>query len=324
VIGVQSFLTCAALSLLALSTHAESGEATWAFTKGVDYESPKGALAIPTSTALTLSGDTLKLSAACSIHLVKKAYYPGGPFQPLLKSGESEADIAKFMKSALNFDLKGDKTYYQADPAACNKLGTEFLVNAKQLVAIRGGVFFYAFSSQAGSMTGVSESAAAATTDSAALKVTKLPFSMSDYAANCSPLMVKGVPTQSAKCSPAYQYHVATPNSRDALSKLVGSHDYQKGGAGSAKDDYNNPLAHGLHPVFLVFPAMGDVTVVRVDDFESRNGQRDPISGAYLVMKDGKVTDELNNGCDLDIRYVCSGEGKKFKLTSSGKFDPSK
>jgi hypothetical protein len=55
VIGVQSFLTCAALSLLALSTHAESGEATWAFTKGVDYESPKGALAIPTSTALTLS-----------------------------------------------------------------------------------------------------------------------------------------------------------------------------------------------------------------------------------------------------------------------------
>jgi hypothetical protein len=317
-------LVCAALCLSALSVRAESTDSTWTFTKGVDYENPKGALATPPSTTLSLSGDTLRISATCSVHLGKKNYYPGGPFQMLLKSGDSEADIAKFMKSSLNFDLKGDKTYYEADPSECNKLGTEFLASASQLVAIRGSDFFYAFARQGGTVAASPDSKAAAAGGSPALNTTTLPFTVSDYTANCAPAMVKGVPMPSAKCSPAYYYHVATRTSTDALSKLVGAHDYQKGGAGSATDDYNDPVSHGLHPVFLVFPPMGDVTLVRVDDFESHNEQRDPISGAYLAIRDGKVTDELNEGCDFDAHYQCSGDGKKFRLTAAGKFEPVK
>jgi hypothetical protein len=314
-------LACAALCLAALSVRAQSTDSTWTFTKGSDYENPKGALAAPPSTTLALSGDTLKISATCSVHLAKKNYYPGGPFQPLLKSGESEAAIARFMKSSLGFDLKGDKTYYEADPGECNKLGTEFLVNASQLVAIRGGDFFYVFAGQGDTASASPDSKVAAAGGSPVLKTSTLPFTVSDYMANCAPAMVKGVPTPSAKCSPAYYYHVATRTSTDSLSKLVGAHDYQKGGAGSATDDYNNPVSHGLHPVFLVFPPMADVTLVRVDDFESRGEQRDPIGGAYLAIKHGQVTDELNTGCDLDARFVCTdNDGHKYKLTSDGKF----
>jgi hypothetical protein len=318
-------LVCAALCLPALSVRAESTDSTWTFTKGVDYENPKGALATPPSTTLSLSGDTLRISATCSVHLGKKNYYPGGPFQMLLKSGDSEADIARFMKSSLGFDLKGDKTYYEADPSDCNKLGTEFLASANQLVAIRGADFFYAFARQGGNTAAASDSHAVPAASGPTLKVTTLPFSMSDYSGNCAPAMVKGVPTPSARCSPAYYYHVATRNSSDALSKLVGSHDYQKGGAESADDDYNNPVSHGLHPVFLVFPPMGDVTVVRVDDFEGHQEQREQISGAFLTIKDGKVTDELNTGCDLDARFVCTDhDGRKYKLTPDGKFQQVK
>jgi hypothetical protein len=108
------------------------------------------------------------------------------------------------------------------------------------------------------------------------------------------------------------------------VSKLVGEHDYQKGGARFATEDYNSPVNHGLHPVFLVFPPMNGVTIVRVDDFESRNEQRDTIAGAYLAIKDGKVTDEINFGCDLDVHCVCSGDGQKVKLTAAGRFEPLK
>ena len=148
---------------------------------------------------------------------------------------------------------------------------------------------------------------------------------MADYAGHCTPVMVKGAPQPSEKCAPAYNYHVASRGSMDALSKLVGAHDYQKGGAEAADDDYNNPVKHDLHPVFLVFPPMGDVTLVRVDDFEGHQEQREQISGAFLAIKDGKVTDQLNSGCELDVHYTClTREGRKFKLTAAGKFEPTK
>ena len=314
----------AVLFLRTVEAQPPSFDGAWNFVKAVDYENPKGKASAPPSTQLTMSSDTLRISASCSVKLDKKTYYPGGPFQMLLKSGESEADIAKFMKSSLNFDLKGEKTYYEAQPSECNKLGTEFLVSASQLVAIHGADFFYAFARQGATTTASPDPHVAAATGASGLKATNLPFVLSDYMSNCSPAMVKGVPTPSAKCSPAYYYHVATRADTDAVSKRVGAHDYQKGGAGSATDDYDNPVSHGLHPVFLVFPPMGDVTLVRVDDFESRNEQRDPISGAYLAIKGGVVSDDLNEGCDVDTHYVCSGDGKKFRLTSAGKFEPMK
>lgn len=316
-------LSCVLFGLHALGACADSSSTVWKFAKGADYEQPTAPVAAPSFTSLSMAGDALKLSATCSIHLNKQPYYPGGPFQMLLKSGESAASIGKFMAKSLKFDLNGSIAYYQADPNDCNTLGTNFLASDSQLIAIRGGSIFYAFARQGDAVGAASQ--VQVPTNGAELKTSKLPFAMADYSAHCTPAMAKGVPQASAKCGPSYNYHVASRDSADPLSKLVGSHDYQKGGAGSAGADYNNPVGHNFHPVFLVFPPMGDVTVVRVDDFEGRQEKREAISGAYLVVKDGRVTDELNEGCDLDVRYVCSGDdGRKFKLTNAGKFEPVK
>ena len=320
----NSFIMACALSCLqAVTAHAQSTDGTWNFTKGVDYENPSAPPAAPQSAALSLSGETLKISATCSVHLRKRTYYAGGPFQALLKSGQSEASIARFMQKSLNFDLSGPKIYYEADDSDCNKLGGDLLVGADQLVVIRGGDFFYAFAKQGGKIEAAPARQAAAGDQT--LKASGLPFVMADYSTNCYPAMTKGVPQPSNKCAPSYYYHVASRSSTDPVGKLVGAHDYQKGGAGAAGDDYNNPVSHGLHPVFLVFPPMGDVTLVRVDDFEGHQEQREQISGAFLVIKNGKVTDELNRGCDLDVTYVCKGsDGQKFKLTPAGKFEQIK
>lgn len=317
------FLACALSCLQTAAANAESSDGTWNFTKGVDYENPSAPPATPQSAVLSLSGETLKISATCSVHLRKRTYYAGGPFQALLKSGQSEVNIARFLQKSLNFDLNGPKAYYETDDSECNKLGGDLLVGANQLVVIRGGDFFYAFAKQGGTTEAAPARPVAASDQS--LKVSRLPFVMADYSSNCYPAMVKGVPQPSAKCAPDYYYHVASRNSTDPLSKLVGAHDYQKGGAGAAGDDYNNPVGHGLHPVFIVFPPMGDVTLVRVDDFEGHQERREQISGAFLVVKNGKVTDELNRGCDLDVTYVCKGsDGQKFKLMPTGKFEQIK
>ena len=312
-------IALAAFCLLINSTHAQGAESAWKFVKAADYDDPKGSAPLPPVASLSLRGDTLVLPGNCSVHLDRKPYYSGGPFQMLLKSGETDAAISRFMKASLAFDLGGEKAYFEAADSDCNKLGTHFLMNASQLIAIHGSELFYAFSRQ-GDNVGASKATDAAPT----LKTSPLPFSMAEYSSRCSPAMVKGVPQPSDKCAPAYNYHVASRSSTDALSKLVGAHDYQKGGAGAADDDYADPVKHNLHPVFLVFPPMGDVTVVRVDDFEGHQEQREQISGAFLAIKDGKVTDELNTGCELDARFVClTRDGRKFRLTPSGKFEPA-
>lgn len=308
-------LACAVLSLTASARDTSPSDGAWAFAKAIDHGNPSTPLSAPQSTAIILGGDTLKISDTCSVHLRKRTYYPGGPFQGLLKAGQTEASIASFMRKTLNFDLNGPKDYYEVGDSDCNKFGEDLLINATELVVIRGGEFFYSFVRQQGAAA--SDAVAAA---SSPLKATALPFVLSEYTANCQPAMKNGVPVSSARCSPAYYYHVATRTSTDLIGKLVGSHDYKQGGARFATDDYDNPVSHGLHPVFLVFAPMGDVTVVRVDDFEGRNEQRDPISGAYLAIKGGRVTDEINFGCDLDAQYVCKGDGQIAKLTIAGKF----
>jgi hypothetical protein len=68
---------------------------------------------------------------------------------------------------------------------------------------------------------------------------------------------------------------------------------------------------------------MKDVLLVRVDDFEpGSNENRDTMSGAYLAIKDGKVTDQLNHGCDINSEYFCVGSdgNKQYQLLDSGKF----
>ena len=133
--------------------------------------------------------------------------------------------------------------------------------------------------------------------------------------------MAKGMPQATAKCGPVYMPYVATANG-DVLSQLIGTHDYQKGGARYA-EDYAPPFANKLHPVFIMLPPMKDVLLVRVDDLEQGpSEQRDVMSGVFLAIKNGKVTDQLNEGCTITTDYACvDDDGKrKYQLLETGKF----
>jgi hypothetical protein len=155
-------------------------------------------------------------------------------------------------------------------------------------------------------------------------KLTQLPFNSDSYYALCARhiLRVKGVPQTTDKCAPVYFPYVARKNDRDELARLVGSHDYFTGRS-EYSPEYANPFKNGLHPTFLVFPPFRSVQLVRVDDIERIiNEERDGFPGAFLAIKDGKVTDQWNYGCNLTPDYVCKDDDGRpqFQLLETGKF----
>ena len=301
---------------------AQLVEGTWVFDKAADYESLSATPSAPFTAKLEVVGTQASLSPNCSVGLRQQPYYPGGPFQLLLKSGQDELAIDAFLAKQFAFRLSDMKVYYAAEVGVpCNKLGSHYLVSEDRMIAIRGGSLFYAFKRD----KGVSAGAVTASVDLGGLKVSRLPFSLEAYVNTClaSTPKRKGVPQTNSKCGPAVTPYVVSRGSKETLLKTVGAHAFTKGGARGASEDYDNPVGHGLHPVVLVFPPLKGVVLLRVDDLEGGD-VRDTMSGAYLAVKDGKVTSQLNEGCSFDTEYVCStpGESARYRLLETGKFVP--
>jgi hypothetical protein len=310
------------LILLAIPAGAQSIDGRWIFDKSVDYEGLTPSSTPPSIMPLQITNAQAMLPSNCTASLRQQSYYPGGPFQPLLKSGEDEPAIANFLSKQFNFSLGSVKVYYVADVGVtCNKLGSHFLVNDEKLIAIRGGSLFYAFKREKSALGAVGTNTALA--NMGGLKTSLLPFNLDTYNNTCLGSMPKrkGVPLANKKCNSAFAPYIVGPTSKVALLKLIGAHAYVKNGARGASEDYDNPVSHGLHPVALVFPPLKGVVLVRVDDVEGGD-VRDAMSGAYLAIKDGKVTDQLNEGCSFNADYVCSAQGEpaRYRLLETGKF----
>jgi hypothetical protein len=154
-------------------------------------------------------------------------------------------------------------------------------------------------------------------------KISPLPFSIDKFTAQCDPLIPrpKGIPQTTGKCAPAFYPYVVEKGDQDQIANLVGHHRYVNGDP-KYYQDYDDPVAHGLHPVYMVLPPLKNVTLVRVEDREGNADQRDMFSGAYLSIKDGKVVDQLNEGCTFLPDYSCVDDRgtKQYRLLESGKF----
>ncbi len=320
--NIRDLLLIASLCIFNICTcAADTIDGLWLHDRSANYESMSPPIFPPSKTLQILDGTT-PISPRCITQLRHSAYHPGGAFQALLKSGEDEPTISAFLVNQFGFKLQASTKLYQADPrmSDCNNLGQSFLVNEHQLIAIQGGFLFHSFTRATNASTSTRDTNSPLTNG---LNVSPLPFSVSSYMALCSPKIqtIKQVPQATSKCAPLYFPHVASSESQDQLTRIIGSHAYQTGGADNESKDYNNPIQHNLHPVFLIFPPMGDVLLVRVDDMERANS-RDPIRGAYIAIKNGVVTGQLNEACSFDATYLCSSGGRrpKFQLNESGEF----
>jgi hypothetical protein len=302
------------------TAQAADMDGDWAFERAADYAHPQTPVSAPPISRFKVVGETLLFGPGCHAHLRYVPYHPGGPFQMLLKKNAEEAGIAKFLTSTFDFNF-AQKSYYKVESnAPCNRQGRALLLSGDKLISIYAGSTFYEFSRVRPSDAHRQSSKGAV--DLQGLKVSELPFDVSAYTAHCEVPRVKDVPQTTAKCAPLYFPYVASRATVDKVSKLVGAHEYQKHGAlSNSTQDYDNPVAHGLHPVFLVFPPLGDVLLVRVDDMEGSEDDRDSVGGMYLAIKSGVVTDQLNSGCSFDQHYTCSGDGTAvYQLMEAGQF----
>ena len=307
------------LAALPLYASAADLAGTWRYEKGMDYFGQMQMQA-PKSPVLQIVDNKAAFGPSCFVKLAKGRYLYSTPFQSLLKEGVNERTLDKYLRKHFAFSIVGSKQYYEADiDADCNAPLREFLLSENKLLVPFAGSAFYSYVR----VDGGTARPVDPKVQLGGRKLSQLPFDVAGYYSLCRDLipLAKGVPQATNKCAPVYYPYVASNKDTDALTKLIGTHDYKKGGASHA-DDYANPFAHNLHPTFMLLPPLKDVLVVRVDDMEGQDESRDTMSGVYLAIKDGKVTDQVNEGCTFTDDYLCvDEEGRKlYQLLETGKF----
>lgn len=306
-------------ALTSLTGHAENINGTWRYEKSMDYFSQMK-LTEMKAPIIQIINNVAKISPNCNVALTKSHYLYSSPFQSLLKQDVTERMLENYLKKNFSFSIMGAKDYLRADiDETCNGPVRDFLVSGDKLLTPFAGSAFHSYARvDDGALRRVEAKLAIGDR-----KLSQLPFDPGTFISLCHGLrpLVRGVPQTTDRCAPVYYPYIATKKNSDSLARLIGMHDYRKGGASYA-DDYAPPFANELHPTFVLLPPLKEALVVRVQDLEGSAEDRDMMSGVYLVIKDGKVSDQLNDGCTIDERYVCTDDDgkKRYQLLESGKF----
>jgi hypothetical protein len=322
------FLIATAFTDKAWGTDLPSG--TFKFEKSQTYRYPKTPVDPPPFPTIQIRGNKATFSMSCTATFTPQDYFFSDVFQPMSKSGDTQAQLDRFLTREFNLSLAKTKTvlYVPAPARSCADPVMYMFVTANRVI-IPVGETFYSYVSA----TAVSDSARSGAVSQSAqelvapYKVTALPMDFDRYLSKCVPKILGGrrLPQTTDKCAPDYYPYVADPKKGDALMNIVGNHDYAKGGSSYA-DLFSPPFKMKTAATFLVYPPVKQVVLVRVDDLEAvQNEQRDIMSGVYLSIVDGKVVDQMGGGCSFNREYVCVSDGQVMgRLTPSGRIQRTK
>lgn len=315
---LQANLVLIAICILAAcDTRAEAPDGKWKFEKAVDYTAPRKPAAVPKFPLVDLLGRKILLLSRCFVYL--KETRKTGILRPFINAGETQEDVELFLKNNFAVNPNQIQKYFMLEQSSCTeKFGDFAFVSADKLFVVHGATFRQ-YSRVIRSVSNGPDA------NLLGRIPTPLPFTVSSYLNLCAPRIPnpKGEVQTTNKCAPLYYPYIVSKKDSDSLAKLIGSHNYQREMIGKTDADYNNPVGNGYHPTFVVLPPFEGVMVVRVDDFEQgEKYDRDGIPGAYLTIKDGKVVDQLDQGCDIDEQYYCTdSDGKRlYKILKTGKF----
>lgn len=303
--------------------HELSG--TWIFDKSGSLDGKPKTLRPPSLTTLQFVDGELLMRPKCAVatRYVKVDLDYSELFQDNVKAGIPPAKVDKYLQKNFNFDFLKTKHYHRAvNATVCEKFYSDIVASKERIIFLQGGTIYYSYIRARDLPNG----GTAPSVPVGAKKFSQLPFDSAVFLNVCRnllpPLKEASSSVFTTKCGPVFYPYVATKNDTDALARLIGSHLYIKNGAIGSKD-YDNPVAHNLHPVYFVFPPFKDVQVVAVEDTEQGESyDREGIERVYLAIKDGRVTDQLTGICKLNSDYGCASDsGKKmYQLMATGKF----
>lgn len=312
------------LLLAQLAVAGSELDGTWNFEKSAGYWGKPKKLPVPEILTLQIVQDRLLMRPKCdsTVDYEKVNLEYSELFQANVKAGITPANLDNYLKKNFAFDFLKTKHYYRAKKyTSCDDFFDDVIVSKDRLIFLQGGTIYYSYV-RAASPSTVDVAPGIALNGR---KFSHLPFDKMPLLTVCKFQDAKpGIPPKvSEVCAPLYYPYVATKKDTDPISKLIGTHLYIKNGAKGDKD-YDNPLAHNLHPVYFLLPPLKNVLVVAVQDKQQgEDSNRSGIDDLYLVIRDGQVTDQLMGTCKLTAEYVCvSDDGKKtHRLLESGKFE---
>ena len=281
----------------------------WDFIKSAQYTPNRGSeVPLPLLLNIDVMDNETNLNKRAHIYFTSPKDAKEKVFSPLINAGEAIDDIERFLQRNFNIALSEVKAYYILNkPHYDEAIGEAAFVTTDKLVIVKSGAVFYQYHKPEIRTFKLPQSLGADV-----YKIASLPFSSRNYSSLCLRRLygARGMQFVRAvnKCAPTYHPYVASKKSRDSLGKIVGAHNYLPNS--DSGYSYNNPVSNGYHPVFLVFPPLKDVILVRVTDMEQGEFyDRDVgFGGAYLSIKNGKVVGQVDPDCDFDEKYVCKTE----------------
>lgn len=308
----------ATMLLFSGCVYADSIDGLWQHTADYEYFGDNSLIKPMAYPKIQIVGGNLALSATCVAKMKVEQYMPSLVFQSIIRQKVKVLEIQKYFKDKLSVPIENIDVVYKVEKTDCAKTFDRILVVGNQMIVVHQGSTFYKFKRVDAKIP-----VASASKMRLRQNLTPLPFNLPNYTNLCEPLIERkrGVPQSSTKCAPNFYPYASVKGDGDRISLLVGKHLYSSFGK-DATSDYDDPHSKGLTPVYIVLPPMNDVVLVRVDDLEPAGEKRDAFSGAYLSIKGDHVIDQLNEGCSMDVNYVCvDREGKKIsRVLPSGKF----
>jgi hypothetical protein len=282
----------------------------WIYMGANDFYHPEKVFEALTRRDMQILNEKVMLSPTCFFRLTANSKH----------SREAEymaPQITDYMKNKYKFGFSKNTKTYKIRQDECAGKSSWLLLEKSTVLFIAPGPVFYYFSRreflvQNNVVNKYKE------------RVSPLPFLLQNFSRSCEDLIPrrKGVPVPTAICGPLYFPYVAKKGDKSDLAALVGHHRYVSKELNTA-NDYDDPLSNGLHPVYMILPPLKDVQLVRVDDMDGNAEDRDIFSGAYISIKNGVIVDQLREGCEFDLDYVCSYADRKgaFRLLESGNFE---
>ena len=298
---------------------AQEEYGVWKYQRSTEYSNQIPNIQPPKYTTIEVTSGVAK-ATGCVAEVKKTRFLYSSTFQPLLKEGVELPQLVKYLDKTYHIPFVDVTSVYKLKLSPdCDREVREFFVFGDKMLVPVGGSIFHLYNRMGKSASAsISQS-----TNVAGLKISALPFNGDQYVDQCLPKILdkNGVSHSSDKCGPAFFPYVADAKEKSPLVQAIGTHNYIKGGARHG-EEFAAPFANGMHPVFVLFPPLNDVQLVRVNDFDvGKPESREMMSGVYLTIKNGAVIDQIDGSCDFDAKYVCSdSRGYKMQLLSSGKF----
>jgi hypothetical protein len=315
------------LALVSMRAVADANElsGTWKHYKSAVYATKTGILPPVEYRTLQFVNGVVALRPACDIvtDYSKETYRYNNFFQMALKSGVDENSMAEFVKKQFNFDLIAAKNFYAGNKLTryCATGFNRAFVTKDKLIFAGSGGSFDAYERTDGGTQRAPDPAV----NLYGRKLSHLPYRSSNFTLLCKDALprVNYTPQNTDKCAPVMYPYVAIKSDIDPLARTIGAHTYKKNGA-EAEKDYDNPVSHNLHPVYMVLPPLKDIVVVAVEDVEFGDS-RPGMAGVFLSIRNNKVIDQITADCSLNEDYSCvAGDGKKkYQLLNTGKFQKS-